>query len=186
MTTTTPAPETAERKKRKRAAIIKFSLAGAALLGIGAAATSAAWTDQAWFQASATGATFELQGQDFAATPTYQDADGTGQNGVITVPPQTLANLVADDKRTLSLKIKNSGSVPMTLTQSSSWVAGSAATNFTSAPVVTVSGVPSGPFAAGAEATVTVTVTTPDAWDVSNQGKLQSLQLTFTGTSIGS
>lgn len=180
MTTTTPAPETAERKKRKRAAIIKFSLAGAALLGIGAAATSAAWTDQAWFQASATGATFELQGQNFNTTPTYVDADDA--SGTIVVPASSLANLVAGDTRTLTLKIKNSGSVGMTVTQANTWVSG--ATNFTATPTVAVAGVPAGTFAAGAEATVTVTVSTPANWAVTNQGKAQDLQLTFTGTSL--
>ena len=54
-TTTTARPDATERdeRKRKRAAIIKFSLAGAAVLGIGAAATSAGWTDNAWFSADA-------------------------------------------------------------------------------------------------------------------------------------
>jgi len=180
MTTTTPAPEAAERKKRKRAAIVKISLAGAALLGIGAAATSAAWSDQAWFQASATGATFELQGQNFATTPTYVDADDTA--GTIVVPASSLANLVAGDTRTLTLKIKNTGSVGMTVAQANSWVSGG--TNFTTAPTVAVTGVPAGTLAANTEATVTVTVSTPSSWATSNQGKAQDLQLTFTGTSL--
>ena len=56
------AQDAPERKKRKRAAVIKFGLVGAALVGIGAAATSAAWTDDAWFSATASGATIELEG----------------------------------------------------------------------------------------------------------------------------
>ena len=49
-----------DERKRKRAAIIKFSLAGAAVLGIGAAATSAGWTDDAWFSASASAVATEM------------------------------------------------------------------------------------------------------------------------------
>ena len=57
--TTTNAADAADRqdeRKRKRGAVIKFSLAGAALLGIAAAATSAQWSDDAWFKGTATAA----------------------------------------------------------------------------------------------------------------------------------
>ncbi|MCR6688213.1 hypothetical protein [Cellulomonas sp.] len=180
MSTTTVDTDRQDERKRKRAAIIKFSLAGAALLGIGAAATSAAWTDQAWFSASASGATFELQGKNFASPATFVDADDASAK--IVIPSAELAQLVPGATRTLTLTIKNSGSVEQAVTEAHTWLAG--AGTFVAAPTVAVAGVPAGTLAAGAEATVTVTVTTPSDWAVGNQGKSQDLQLVFTGTSV--
>ena len=169
-----------DERKRKRGAIIKLSLAGAALLGIAAAATSAAWTDQAWFSASATGATFELQGKNFATTPAYVDADD--ETATIVVPAAQLVNLVPGSSRSFELSIKNSGSVGMTVAEAHSWATSS--TPFAAAPTVTVTGVPAGTLASGADATITVVVSTPTGWADTNQGKTQDLVLTFTGTSV--
>src|SRR5690606_40575280 len=59
--TAQPAPDT-ESRKGKRRPIIAFALAALAVGGIGAAATSAAWTDNVFFSAQAESATFNLQG----------------------------------------------------------------------------------------------------------------------------
>ena len=81
-----------ERKKRKRAAIVKFGLVGAALVGIGAAATSAAWTDDAWFNATATAATIELEGQRLDTRPTRctWDVAGPTRRGSLVDPRRGL------------------------------------------------------------------------------------------------
>lgn len=121
-TTTTHARlETTERdeRKRKRAAIIKFSLAGAAVLGIGAAATSAGWTDDAWFGAGASAVdpdtAIDLRGAFVAdGTPadgdfiTADDAPGTGDD-VVVIPAEVFADLTAGDSITVPVWIKNMG-----------------------------------------------------------------------------
>ncbi|MDM7830492.1 hypothetical protein [Cellulomonas edaphi] len=182
MTTTTPRPADAtdtDRKKRKRGAIIKLSLAGAALLGIGAAATSAYWTNDAWFSATATGATIDLQGENFAATPAFVSADDSASS--IVIPAAQLQNLVQGEKRTFTLKIKNVSSVPLDIATTSAWVA-AGASDFTTAPTVAFTGAPTSLAANSAATTVTVTVTTPTTWASTNQGKSQAVRITFTGT----
>ena len=86
-----------ERKKRKRAAIVKFGLVGAALVGIGAAATSAAWTDDAWFSATATAATIELEGS-LDTTPLNWDVADDEATALV-IPAATFAELVPGETR---------------------------------------------------------------------------------------
>jgi len=184
MATSTPATQSAdERKKRKRGAILKFSLAGGALLGIAAAATSAAWTDNAWFTATATGATFELQGLNFASTPSYEDADADGTTAAIVIPDEKLKNLVPGSTRTFTLNIKNAGTVDQTIAKNYEWRSASPANDFAAAPTVAITGTPND-LHAGTNADITVTVTTPSDWSSANQSKSESLAIVFTGTSV--
>ena len=53
---------TRSRRQDKRRPLAAFGLAVLAVGGVGAALTSAAWTDNALFAAPATAATFDLQG----------------------------------------------------------------------------------------------------------------------------
>ena len=103
MATTPTDRRDADERKRKRAAIVKFSLAGAAVLGIGAAATSALWTDDAWFAAEASAVdpstAIDLQGAYVGTTATPQDSDfataddepGTGTD-FVTIPAEVFAD----------------------------------------------------------------------------------------------
>lgn len=117
----TTADETGERDQRRqrRGVIARYGLAGAALLGIGAAATVALWTDDAWFRAEATtvdpDVAIMLQGAVCDAGGTapsveaFQDAD-TDTDGVrVEVPAETFADLVAGDSITVPLCIRNGG-----------------------------------------------------------------------------
>ena len=97
-----------ERKKRKRAAIVRFGLVGAALVGIGAAATSAAWTDDAWFSATATGATIELEGS-LDSTPLDWDVADDEATALL-IPAEAFADLVPGETRAYTIHVQNSGS----------------------------------------------------------------------------
>ncbi|MBT0993141.1 hypothetical protein KIN34_02390 [Cellulomonas sp. DKR-3] len=169
--------ERTDERRRKRVAALKITLAGGAILAVGAAATSAAWTDQAWFAAPAAGASFELQGRGFGGE--FVDAD---EGDAIAIPARELADLVPGDSRSFEIDVKNAGSVPMTVEAEARWAA--SGTGFDGAPQVALSGVPAGAFAADDTATVTVEVTVPDDWPVTNQERSQELSIVFTGTSV--
>ncbi len=103
-----------DERKRKKVAVAKYSLAGVALLGIGAALTSAAWTDSAWFNAQATALDpddIELEGSLDGATWNPAD-EGPG----IMIESTLLANLVPGDPVTIPLHLKNTGTLPLTVT----------------------------------------------------------------------
>lgn len=172
-----PQADRDEERRRKRAAALKIALAGGAILAVGAAATSAAWTDQAWFSTEAAGASFELQGSYGGGT--FEDAD---EGDAITIPASQLADLVPGDSRSFEIQVKNAGGVPMSVEAEATWVASGA--GFVGAPTVDLAGVPAATLAADATATVTVEVTVPDDWDAANQERSQELEIVFTGTSV--
>ncbi|MFC8190440.1 hypothetical protein ACFUMH_02120 [Cellulomonas sp. NPDC057328] len=118
--TTHPTPDiTADRdeRSRKKAAVVRYSLAGVALLGVGAALTSAAWTDDAWFQGEASAVAqddIELQGGLSEAA--LVDADDLSNAVDISVDPNQLANFVPGETRVVTLYLKNDGVVPLDVT----------------------------------------------------------------------
>ena len=72
-TTITPHEDTSARKRK----ITKFALAGVAVLGVGAALTSAAWSDSVFFATPSSAATFELEGYN-PTTGGWEEADTAG------------------------------------------------------------------------------------------------------------
>ncbi|MEZ0446799.1 hypothetical protein [Cellulomonas sp. ICMP 17802] len=175
------AQDAPERKKRKRAAIIKFSFAGAALLGIGAAATSAAWTDDAWFSAAATTPTIQLQGG--TGTPVvWADADTSAT--AIVIPSSAFLNLEPGVARQYTVNLKNLSTVPLIVAAPTVTTSGAIFTGANPA-VVTTTGAPGTLAALTGTATVTVTVTPPLAWNGSAtyQGKAGAITLQFQGAS---
>jgi hypothetical protein len=60
--TITPHDDTEFEATGRRRKITKFALAGVAVLGVGAALTSAAWSDNVWFGGNTAAADFELSG----------------------------------------------------------------------------------------------------------------------------
>ena len=176
MSTSTTSPE---RRKRRRTAV-RLGIAGLALLGIGAAATSAAWTDDAWFNASAGSATIELQGS--LDGQTWSDADNAAAQ--ITIPASTFADLGQGDSKTVDIQIKNDSTVAVDVAEAVD--ATGAIFESSQAPLndpATVStNFTAGSLAAGATETITVTVTTPNSWSDDYQGKTGAITLTYTGT----
>ncbi len=52
-----------DKSEGRKRPTLRLVLAGIAVLGIGAAITTAAWTDDVFFSATATASSFDLQGQ---------------------------------------------------------------------------------------------------------------------------
>ena len=179
-TTATPATEP-ERKKRKRAAIIKFSFAGAALLGIGAAATSAAWTDDAWFSAAATTPTIQLQGGNGAAPTTWTNAD-TSATAVV-IPASAFQNLEPGVARSVQIGLKNISTVPLIVAAPTVTTSG---TIFTVKPGRRLGDRRTGhPDGAHRHGDGHRHVTPPQAWNgsLAYQNATGSITLQFTGSS---
>jgi len=111
-----------DERKRKRAAILKFSLAGAAVLGIGAAATSAAWTDDAWFSAGASAidpsTAINLQGAYVdSGTPDVSDFKPADTDvTAVQIPVGVFADLTAGDEVTVPVWIMNAGESELQIT----------------------------------------------------------------------
>ena len=169
---------TSERRRRRRV-VVKYALAGAALLGIGAGVTSAAWTDDAWFSATMTSASVELRAS--VDTPVnFVDAD-TSVVAVV-VPAATFQNLLPNQVRTYTLRLQNTSSVPLTVP--APVFAGSGALFAAPKPVIVTFSPTVGTLAVNAQTAVTMTVTAPD-WlttDTAYQAAAGSGTIRFTGT----
>lgn len=164
------------RKKNKRRPIIAFALATLAVGGVGAALTSAAWTDNVFFSASADAATYNLLGSLTNNGTDWVESDS--KNPVqLTVPATQFAKLLPGQSRTVSLYVKNDSNVSTTLVATPEWATGS---TFVTAPTTAVTGPAT--LAPGATATFTLTVTAPANWDVANKGKTGTIIVTVNGT----
>ncbi|KQR12027.1 hypothetical protein [Cellulomonas sp. Leaf334] len=181
------AQDAPERKKRKRAAIVRFGLVGAALVGIGAAATSAAWTDDAWFSATATAATIELEGSLDTTPRTWDVADD--EVGALEIPAEAFADLVPGEVREYIVHVQNAGSVDITVA-APVWTPSTTDADLFAAPApVTVTLSQTAPFTLepGDSGDVTVTMTAPSWTNAEDeyQGASGSGTIRFTGT-VGS
>lgn len=165
-------------QRRKRPVVIKLALAAVAVLGVGAAFTSAAWTDNAWFTANASSATVALQGRVVGDT-TWQDADTEG--AAVTIDAAELDGLLPGETRSVQVELQNTGSVPLSvgapaITAEDGVFAGTA-------PATVTTDWNAGVIAPGASsAAVTVTVVTPEEWPADYQGQTGTVTLVFQGT----
>ena len=110
-------------------------------MGIGAAATSAAWTDDAWFSATASGATIELEGSLDSTPLSWNVADDSAT--ALVIPAATFAELVPGETRDYIIHVRNNGSADISV----------------AAPVWTPSTTDAALFAAPAPVTVTLSQT---------------------------
>jgi len=168
-----------DSRKSRRRPLIAFGLAALAVGGIGAAATSAAWTDNVFFSAASQAATFNLQGSLNGTAWVESDNNGAIQ---LVVPASQFGNLLPGDTRSVTLHVQNLGSVNAALTSSVAYAAGS---TFTTAPTATISGLAATLTPAGGAAasdSFTLTVTTPADWAPVNQGKNGTIVVTIAGT----
>jgi len=165
----------------KRRKVTKFALAGVAVLGVGAAATSAAWSDNVFFGAEAAAADFELQGWDPANG--WVDADNGAAR--IILPADILNEVGPGISDSYTLTVRNDGDLPIYLND---------------IPVATTTGalfrggdpalVSFGNFSdmvlenAGDQATFDVIVTGDADWDNSDyQGRVGSIVIQVEGSS---
>jgi hypothetical protein len=110
-TTLTPQstpPSTTPSRRRK---ITKFGLAAVAVLGVGAALTSAAWSDNVWFGGTANAAKFELSGSvdniDWVADSTSSVS--------IQLPADTLKAIGPNVSDEVVVYVRNDGDIPVYL-----------------------------------------------------------------------
>lgn len=99
------------RPRMQRGTIVRFAVAGAAVLGIGAAITTAAWTDQVFFTADASTATFNLQGSD-AATGPWDEYATEADALVIPIAASEFGDLVPNGAaKSVTVYVKNDSTV---------------------------------------------------------------------------
>lgn len=92
-------------KNKKRVLWWRFGLAGLAVTGIGAAVTTAAWTDNVWFSAQADTQDFDLKGSiDGVTWHEGQTADSAIE---FAVDPNVFSNIVPGGTYTTDLMVKN-------------------------------------------------------------------------------
>jgi len=178
---TTPTSRSQQRANRKRKRpVVAVALALLAVGGIGAAATSAAWTDNVFFSSTAQAATFDLQGSLNGTSWVQSDNANSIQ---LVVPAATFANLLPGQTRTVTLYVENTGTANSSLVASAAWATGS---TFTTNPTISVT--PASTTLAAATGgtptttTVTLTVTAPSDWASVNQGKSGNVIVTVAGT----
>jgi hypothetical protein len=93
----------------RRRKVTKFALAGVAVLGVGAALTSAAWTDNVWFGGDATAAEFELAGSNDQVSWVIDSTD----TATIELPElDTIGPGVSDS---VNVWVQNQGDIPIYL-----------------------------------------------------------------------
>lgn len=180
-TTLVPPEATTSGRPSRRRTVTKFALAALALLGIGAAATSAAWTDDAWFSGTASAATVELEGSLTSGGP-WELADVVGE--AVVIPPETFENMLPAEVRTVTLYLHNASSVPLSVPAGTLSATGPLFEG-TNPVIVSVGALtPASPLPVDGEASVVLTLTAPDwgAADIGYQGATGDLTLQFTGT----
>ncbi|HWI32047.1 MAG TPA: hypothetical protein VNT50_11185 [Microbacterium sp.] len=163
-----------QTRKGKGRVIIAVGLAALAVTGMGAAATSAAWTDNVFFSAQAQAATFNLQGSLDGTT--WLESNNAGAIEIV-VPATTFANLLPGQSRQVELRVKNLGSVSAALSSTVAFTGSTFAAN----PAAVVSDLATS-VAAGGNDTFVLTVTAPSDWPTANQGKSATIVVTIAGT----
>lgn len=184
MTSTNTETVHSQERRNKRRPFIAFGLAVLAIGGIGAAATSAAWTDNGWFSASASAATFNLKVSLDGTTWSEGTAKTVGDDTIIAVeiPADKYANLLPGQKRDMNLWVRNDSSVAAALTSTVGFANGS---TFQTKPSAALSGLaatlePTGKT--GADDQFLLSLTTPADWTSANIGKSGTVVVTLTAT----
>jgi hypothetical protein len=178
-----------ETPKPKRTTL-KLVLAGIAIVGVGAAITTAVWTDNVFFSATATASSFDLQGRQ-ADPDAWQDVGIPGDSDTtpITLSTAELSALSPSETVTVPFELCNIGTTAGTVTAISTPViagdlfdaAGAEITATITAPLVGAA-LPSDPTCA-APVAGTLQVVTTAAFPFAAQGTTGTITFTVTGTS---
>jgi hypothetical protein len=110
--TTTPDHDIEFETSGRRRKITKFALAGVAVLGVGAALTSAAWSDNVFFGGTSSAGDFELEGYD-PTTGSWLPADTAGAR--IVLPAGILDEVGPGISDSYELRVRNNGDLPIQL-----------------------------------------------------------------------
>ncbi len=182
--TITPHDDTEFETSGRRRKITKFALAGVAVLGVGAALTSAAWTDNVWFAGEASTGTLDLRG----STDGIAWEEGNPQGSAITIDSTELDKVGPNISDTTTIYVKNTGSLPVFL-ESTTYTAVGPLFNLAGPKPATV-GLGTwtelggdGVLLKDEEASMVVTVTGGDWEGNEYQGRLGTLTINVQGTS---
>ncbi|MET4157002.1 hypothetical protein [Agromyces sp. PvR057] len=176
----------------RRTRVLKVALAGIAILGIGAAITTAAWTDDVFFGADATASSFDLQGAANPegaacdATLTYGDEGLPGDVAEIDITTAELGALSPEDVVVVPFCLYNAGSLSGTLTPPAAGGVTVAGTLFDGGfltPADIAVALDATTIAAGGYVAGTMTVTTPDDWTDEAFSLAAHISFVVTGTS---
>lgn len=177
---------TTDARRTRRRTVVRLTLAGVAIAGIGAAITTAAWTDQVFFNATATASSFDLQGRA-GTSGTWLDV-GTDVTP-ITLASAQLGALSPSMDFDVPFQLCNVGTAAGTITAVSvPALTGDLFTTAADSITVTVTApavgtaVPSDPTCA-APITGTVHVTTTAAFPAAAMGTTGTITFNVTGTS---
>lgn len=110
--TITPHDDTEFETPGRRRKFTQFALAGVAVLGVGAALTSAAWSDNVFFGGTSSAADFELQGWDPTAGDWF-DADTSGAR--IVLPAGILDEVGPGISDSYTVEVQNAGDLDIYL-----------------------------------------------------------------------
>lgn len=181
MTSTTPASakKTAQKRHKRYA---KFALATVGLLGVGAALTSATWTDDVWFTTDTSAATVDLQGSANGTDWLDVRVDGTDGSTPIVIDSAEFENLLPGDVRTITVHLRNAGTTNLAIAMAETpfeFTGGFATALSTSDVSATFAATELAPEAS---TTLVVTVTVPDPWAETNMGATGTLLVAVTGT----
>lgn len=172
---------------RKRATL-KIALAGVAIAGVGAAITTAVWTDDVFFGATATASSFDLQHAAAAAGP-WSDEGVPGDEAVVSISATGLDALSPSTTIGVPFYLCNVGTTAGTITAITTPVigdplgttAGAELTATVTTPLVGAT-LPSDPSCAAPVVGTLQIVTTAD-FPSDAQGESGEITFTVTGTS---
>ena len=102
-------------QKERRNKVLRIGAGTLAFLGIGAAITTAAWTDNVWFSADADAASFNLQGSLEQGGPWTENDSEEGALAIPIEMSQFGDLLPSNEPVTTTVYVKNDSSVPVTL-----------------------------------------------------------------------
>lgn len=176
----------------RRTRVIKIAIAGLAVIGIGAAITTAAWTDDVFFGADATASSFDLQGAANPAgiacddTLAYGDVGLPGDEAEIDISTADLDALSPDDSVEVPFCLFNDGSLGGTLTGpalADIVVTGTLFDGGFLAPADIDVALDAATITAGGYVAGTMTVNTPADWTEAAFGLEAHIAFVVTGTS---
>lgn len=177
-------------KDTRKSRAVRLGAVLLAVVGVTAAATSAGFTNDAWFSASADAGTIQLQGS--LDGENWTDADSLAKG--IVIPSSTFANMVPGDTRSVTVHLHNDSTVPVTVKKDLTVEGPLLTDDATTTSLVfdgaaneqTVTLAASSDTADTDDTLATLTITAED-WGNDLQGSLSSANtatLKFTGTAV--
>jgi predicted ribosomally synthesized peptide with SipW-like signal peptide len=180
--TITPDHDTEFEPSGRRRKITKFALAGVAVLGVGAALTSAAWTDNVWFGGSTTSGNADLQGSVDGGS-TWQE--GSSRGARITMP--SIDDVAPGVSVSETVMVRNVGTTDLALALSTEalgqmFADPDGAGPLQAATVAATVAPADETLESGSDAVVTVTVTAPSNWPQNFQDRAGTVIVNVQGT----